>query len=156
MITNILVLNRDRVETAIRNKEKASNWYLISIYGKSPELLTKTNTEILTEMGCKKAISLEFWDLTPEDLTDQLKQRYPNVVLFNEDHAKRIINFLDEIKNCKEPSLLIVHCDAGISRSGAVGEFASDYFGLSYEQFCKDNDVLPNAHIKALLRRMAC
>jgi protein tyrosine phosphatase len=43
--------------------------------------------------------------------------------------ARSIIELLDTLKDsgCKE---LVVHCAAGISRSGAVAKFANIYLGL--------------------------
>ena len=36
----------------------------------------------------------------------------------------------------KEDITLIVHCSAGISRSGAVGTFVNQYLNLDTQKFC--------------------
>ena len=53
--------------------------------------------------------------------------------------AKQIINFIDKAQEDENDSVLVVHCQAGISRSGAVGTFACDYCGLDYNRFIKEN-----------------
>ena len=62
-----------------------------------PHLLTLTFDDICNEPE------------TPEDLG--------NAVLFNENMAHQIMRFVDDGK-----LPLLVHCTAGISRSGAIGE----------------------------------
>jgi predicted protein tyrosine phosphatase len=64
-----------------------------------------------------KALFLDFMD---EDGVNSL------FTLFK---ARSIIELLDTLKDsgCKE---LVTHCDAGISRSGAVAKFANIYLGL--------------------------
>ena len=66
-------------------------------YLKHPYLLTLNFDDVCNEPE------------TPEDLS--------NVILFNKDMAHAIIRFVDDGK-----LPLLVHCTAGISRSGAVGE----------------------------------
>ena len=46
----------------------------------------------------------------------------------------------------------IVHCTAGISRSGAVGMFIKDYFGCEIES---ENSLVPNPLVSAELRKFA-
>jgi predicted protein tyrosine phosphatase len=71
-----------------------------------------------------KALFLDFMD---EDGVNSL------FTLFK---ARSIIEFLDKLKDfgCKE---LVVHCDAGISRSGAVVKFANIYLGLDIPKLNK-------------------
>jgi predicted protein tyrosine phosphatase len=71
---------------------------------------------------------------------------------FTVEHAEQILEFL---KEHKDKSLYLVHCDAGISRSGAVGEFIVNFEGLSYYRFKKDNPkVLPNPFILKTLNKL--
>ena len=47
-----------------------------------------------------------------------------------------------------------VHCNAGISRSGAIGTFANDYCGMNYSEFLKNNPyIMANSYVLRLLRR---
>ena len=71
---------------------------------------------------------------------------------FTENDAKRVISFLDVNKNVK---LLLVHCGAGVSRSGAIGQFALDYLNGDKDQFNFDNSfILPNSRVLQMLIRV--
>lgn len=71
------------------------------------------------------------------------------------EQAKRIVDFV----RIEDPRPIFVHCTAGISRSGAVGEVLNWYFN----RYLKDNqgdyllfqlmhrDLIPNAHVRRLL-----
>lgn len=54
---------------------------------------------------------------------------------FTDQKAKRIVNFLQESYVKRKD--VIVHCFAGISRSGAVAKFANEYWGLG-DQYLED------------------
>ena len=85
-----------------------------------PHLLTLTFDDICNEPE------------TPEDLG--------NAVLFNEAMAQQIMRFVDDGK-----LPLLVHCTAGISRSGAVGEVLNWYFNRYLERNAGDDeDFLQN------------
>lgn len=84
--------------------------------------------------------------------TDKIKK----VVAITEQQAKQIINFLSHI-NPTTASILIIHCTAGVSRSGAVGEFAKEYFRphINNIEFKNMNpNIAPNQHILILLKRL--
>lgn len=159
MISRVIVVPRSWVENVIKTNTEnpdptKKQWNLISIYGSSEELLTPANREILKKLNCQKMLSICFWDITDVIYPNVIKA-HPDAVLFDKGHAQRIVSFLDRLKSRPESETLIVHCDAGISRSGAVGEFASDYFGLDYAKFKEMNKVLPNHYVKLLLNRAA-
>ena len=79
-----------------------------------------------------------------------------DTILFNDTHASQIISFIDKVNLREEDSALIIHCAAGVSRSGAVGVFANDYLDLSYSKLIKGSpQILPNVYILSLLRRKA-
>ena len=68
---------------------------------------------------------------------------------FTEDMAKKLVKFLDDNKHVK---VLMVHCAAGISRSGAVGQFALDYLNGDKEFFKINNShITPNAEVSRIL-----
>lgn len=70
---------------------------------------------------------------------------------------KSIITFVEQNLDKEE---IIVHCSAGVSRSGAVGEFIFDYFiedkkKYPYQQFKKQNPkIVPNLYIKQNLTKL--
>lgn len=71
-----------------------------------------------------------------------------------EADARRIVDF---IRRGERP--IIVHCSAGISRSGAVGSVLNWYFNrflednaADYREFeLRHPDLIPNAHVRKLL-----
>ena len=129
-------------------------WYLISIYG-DDSCYVDGKEQVLFDIGCVKFCSFLFWDIT-DKIYDDIKEKFPQAVLFSEDHAKTIVSFLDEIKKDDQDFDLVVHCSAGISRSGAVGTFACDYFGLNYEKFLWKNPyIMANPYVLRTLRRVA-
>ena len=96
-------------------------------------------------------LQLKFHDLEKEDWDkDPEYVEKKGWVIFNDDHARQITKFMDRMDPEKD---LIVHCLAGISRSGAIGDYARIRFGLDYERFFIGNkQIIPNAWIlKTLL-----
>jgi predicted protein tyrosine phosphatase len=75
--------------------------------------------------------------------------------LFDERQAVRIMSFLENVKRRQHKDnqeWLIVHCDAGIARSGAVAQTASDFIGDPLGRFRDDNPhIHPNPHVHRLL-----
>jgi predicted protein tyrosine phosphatase len=49
----------------------------------------------------------------------------PDPGIFNNDQAREILNFIRHHRDTPEPCHLLVHCEAGISRSAAVAVFAA-------------------------------
>jgi len=72
-------------------------------------------------------------------------------VPMSEKQAEELVQFLSKhlAKN-----LAIVHCSAGISRSGAIGLFLSDITRSGYEKFKRENPmVIPNGYVYRLLKK---
>ena len=101
---------------------------------KHPNLLTLTFDDIYNEPE------------TPEDLG--------NSIIFNEDMAEKIMRFVDDGK-----LPLLVHCTAGISRSGAVGEVLNWYFNRYLETNTADDEdfvrnnrkIQPNTIVRRIM-----
>lgn len=73
---------------------------------------------------------------------------------FDKGQAKQIYQFLSKI-NPEKTDTLYVHCAAGISRSGGVGIFCQEFFGLHYMDFIKENRrILPNSLVVRLLHKV--
>ena len=102
-----------------------------------PHLLTLTFDDICNEPE------------TPEDLG--------NAILFNEDMAHAIMRFVDDGK-----FPLLVHCTAGISRSGAVGEVLNWYFNRYLENNTADDEdfeqnnrrIMPNTIVRRIMQKV--
>ena len=104
---------------------------------KHPHLLTLNFDDICNEPE------------TPEDLG--------NAILFNEDMAQQIMRFVDDGK-----LPLLVHCTAGISRSGAVGEVLNWYFNRYLESNAQDDEdftqnncqIQPNTIVRKIMLKV--
>jgi len=158
MIKNIKINNRFSMDNIIRmhgSDFSYKHWYLISIYGDDGEYCTDVNLKFLKNIGLQGYLSLKFYDVTEEDYKN-LHKRYPQIILFNDGMAKQVIKFLDKVQKDEADSNLLVHCSAGISRSGAVGTFACDYCGLEYNKFIKENKfIMANQFVLSMLRKNA-
>lgn len=97
-MNNIVVLNLDNAEEFTSN----SPWGAISVVseGQWPKLSTENRVGIL---------HLAFWDI---------EELIPGYKRMTEEQAEKILNFADEIWDKAE--CLLVHCEAGISRSPAI------------------------------------
>lgn len=99
-----------------------------------------------------------FSDLRSENLlcltADDIVWTIRGMVLFKKDHAESIWNF---VEGCTMP--LLIHCRAGVSRSGAVGEVLNWYFnsylqqnGDDFAAFYQEHpQIEPNPHIRTVL-----
>lgn len=72
--------------------------------------------------------------------------------VFTDYKANKLYEF---IKRNKDKRTAVVHCSAGISRSGAVGTFIHDLYGTcTYEDFKRRNPMIhPNYHVLSMLRK---
>lgn len=98
-------------------------------------------------------LNLEFDDATDEENERRIKAGLNELVLFTEQQANQIIDFIERNKHVET---FYIHCLAGQSRSGAVGMFVNDLHGEeTYFEFVNSNPTIrPNYFILALLRRI--
>ncbi len=88
-------------------------------------------------------ITLRFDDVTAQWGRD-------DVIVFNEDHAEKVLSFVDSMDSSLD---LIVHCTAGISRSGAVGLTVTEALGLDPHTFNDYNvHIQPNPLVVKVMR----
>lgn len=87
---------------------------------------------------CKGVLTLYFDDVIRET---------PDGVLFTEEMAKRIIDFIETHR--KTADTLLIHCYAGQSRSRAVGAFAVKMLGGDPAKYFKNGS--PNLYVYRLL-----
>ena len=99
-------------------------------------------------------LNLTFDDICnePETPEDQ-----GNAVLFNAAMAQQIMRFVDDGE-----LPLLVHCTAGISRSGAVGEVLNWYFNRYLERNADDDEefvqnnrqIQPNTIVRRIMLKV--
>ncbi len=80
-------------------------------------------------------------------LVDDIVKPVDGAVLFSEDHARRILEFVDTMKG--KIDTLVIHCYAGNSRSAAVGKALLDRSGADSSKLTRRTN--PNQHIYRLL-----
>lgn len=128
--------------------------YFISIYSSEIDygwnMLGEPKTSPLPSRS--NVLKLCFDDVTEKDIG-------PNVIHFSKDHADQIVTFL---KTTKDDGLneFYVHCDAGVSRSGAVGYLLNEYFNkflkmnrIDNEAFRMNNShIMPNPEVMRILK----
>lgn len=86
----------------------------------------------------KSVLRLEF-----HDISEFLEERY---ILFSSAQAIEIINWIESIP---ANETIIVHCEAGISRSAAVAKFIIDTYNYTLEpdRFCIPDFSLMNTYV---------
>jgi predicted protein tyrosine phosphatase len=163
MIKSIHIFPRYEMRSLIESNRKLKTdlpWHLISIYGEPIDkcIANEADHKTLQEKGCVDVLELDFSDVTDEQY-HAIIQRYPEmrskIKLFSTNQAKEIVFFLRNI-NEKNDSTLIAQCNAGISRSGAVGIFACKFLGLDEKIFRMNNPFInPNAYVYDLLCKIS-
>jgi predicted protein tyrosine phosphatase len=108
---------------------------------------------VIFEKDYLNFITLQIWDIEEEI-------EYNNKILkpMNKDQADKIIKFI--MKHIYNVNSFIIHCSAGISRSGAIGVFILDY--LQSREYSRERierfkiinpNILPNRYILNLLNK---
>lgn len=165
MITKVKVYDKVTVQRIIENSKSYSEsqpWYLISIYSAPDDsIITAEAVEALRSCGCLNCYATHFWDISNPEQVASFEESWneihgddPNFV-FTKYKAQRIITFIDHCNRNEEDVTLIMHCDAGISRSGAVGRFAIQYLRLKDEALESLHPLHPNLHVLTLLKRVS-
>lgn len=132
MIRYVEVMSKQKVEKFMY-KPHQGNYIIISIRAHDSSQL---NIPIDTESNIKDVLYLMF-----DDVTDG----YDNVI--TPDIADKIGEFVLKHKNTEDKLNLIVHCDAGRSRSAGVAGAIMKYLF---------NDDAPIFHNKAYCPNMTC
>lgn len=155
---NKIIIYPQKIIQDILSGDKAylpkDKWSLISIYSSTKKPII--NSQTIFPKNCINNLSISFFDTTPNDWNNILRyipEASKEQDLFNENHAKQIIKFLGILKI---ETTLLIHCAAGISRSGAVGLFASRYLNIDDKNFRKLNpNVCPNPHVLDILNKVS-
>lgn len=110
-------------------------------------------TPVLITLETEDRIALQFDDV--EIRNDRDEKLDPTQTYFNDDMAEKVCRFIHRahFKNPGGNDLLVVNCHMGISRSGAVSDFARSTFGLDFGKWKWMNPAAnPNSLVLELLK----
>lgn len=128
------------------NVEDQKDTFFVSINNTSSESTYFTD---------KANVKVMFFDDTETDLDVPIigTGKTEHKKAFTPDQARDLFRF---IESHADKATCIVHCAAGISRSGAVGTFISDFNGCDWFEFKRTNpQVQPNGLVLRLLKNEA-
>lgn len=113
-------------------------------------ILDIDNSEVKYNTSIDNFLQVKMWDIE-EDIFegDSLVYEKPS-----DSELKRIVDFINKHKDKK---VFIVHCSAGISRSGAVVRYISEKFFDEVDfNFFKQNNkqIQPNLYILKTLKKL--
>lgn len=131
-LKNVVFMDREKAESKYGWPELA----MISISSGIPAKL---------QHGWHSVLRLQFDDIDVAEPEFQPAEPY---VIFNEDHAKQVIEFVTAAKESGQVEGIMVHCHAGISRSAAVAKWIAEKYGLPFSE----SYSLYNRHIYRVLR----
>ena len=98
---------------------------LISIQdGKKRYLPFKERTNHITRRRYKDILFLYFDDLTSKEIQEHPYQPF----IYNDEDNQLILNFLQKHYEKKDFDRILIHCEAGMSRSHAIALFTAKYF----------------------------
>lgn len=139
-VINRLVTHPQEESAAVLLSDTVTPWAIISICGNnddSPILLHEPQMDVFRSLGCVAGLTSIFVDITKPHYLVNKEWYDTNDTWFTEKKAREIIDFVDGIKDKVER--FVVHCDAGKSRSGAVGLWLTRYLGWSEKAFTELN-----------------
>lgn len=105
------------------------------------------------DWGWGDILRLEFDDILPAEIDPEKGDPNPNphnYALFTEGQAESIVYFVERYPNWN----FMVHCDAGVSRSVAVGAFIAEIWDKELVLHEVQDRAYENGHVRALLRRV--
>jgi hypothetical protein len=156
VIKDIRVFSRYSTEKLISTEATwglKNPWILISIYSgpKGPVIKTEFDFEVLCVKGCVDCEAFEFHDITMENYVRFKKvyrMEHNRYKVFARGQARKIVSYIKRYHKDERDLTLVVHCEAGVSRSGAVGLFACRLFGLDECRFRARHPAIdPNPHV---------
>lgn len=133
---------------------------------RSVDFISRLKAEALPERGDLAIISITEPEVDPAvlDLSESMILRtvFHDVdpgndtasswMLFDESHARQVIDFVRRIHDDPKLFDMVIHCKAGISRSAAVALFAADDTGCDFPR--KPFAGLANKHILSTLQKL--
>lgn len=152
---NIYAKGKAYVQNNLEALLDHENVAIISITGTGDP--TVINSDTIPATAEERTISFVFDDLRPSTAgtatawDSEILTNIRNSQPMTYAQALELHEFINGLP--KEIDSIIVHCSAGISRSGAVARFLSETMsGVQEERFVKDNpQIMPNVWVYDLL-----
>lgn len=140
MIKEIIILSRSEMES-IKNRLSSNN-LVISINTPSAEEHLFKDFDFNDDFTENKLLTLFFPDIDMKTHNS-----------FSDDMSERIVDFIGNWhERSARPYTLLIHCTAGISRSGACGRVISEWLGINREFEKNHPQIIPNVSVMLLLR----
>ncbi|WP_430534398.1 hypothetical protein [Listeria rocourtiae] len=125
--------------------------------GKTPIMIriadkNKTFAKINDSGKYQGILEIQFNDINEEDDYWGLsKKESDEMLLFNKKHAAIIHDFVDQFEDISQ---IVVHCNAGVSRSSAVAMQLAEYTNDldTYAKLREIKRYLPNTRVLAIMR----
>jgi predicted protein tyrosine phosphatase len=137
-LKNVIFTGRDQAEASAA----WPHWAVISISGLNPAVLKE---------GWHSVLRLEFDDI---DVVGDFDLSEP-YILFSEAQAEQVIEFVQTVRDSHEVEGILVHCQAGISRSAAVAKWIAEKYVLPYpERYMLYNKHVYRTLSEAMNRRL--
>jgi predicted protein tyrosine phosphatase len=113
-------------------------------------ILDQDNNEKKHDCSLPNFLQVKMWDVEM-DLEDMSGRKYEKPA---DVELQKIVNFID---SHKDKSYFVVHCSAGISRSGAVVRYILEHFEDSDKQWFNQNNkfIQPNLYILKRLKQLS-
>lgn len=152
MIRSVCFLSRQAVENHLKAKKGMA---IISI--------TDTNTNLARLPKGVRSLRLSFEDISeesigvpvgyfPDMLMAPLAVTYDRYALPDGYHAQKIVDFIRRKAASPDIHDIVVHCEAGISRSAAIAQFIADKYRAPIDQANPDTSCA-NARLLRLLNK---
>ena len=109
-MVNVLFNSRGTAKRFFKT-EAAKSFLIISVN------TTKEDMDEMMDLACENDLTATFLVFSDDEES------------FTTDQAHEIIDMVREMVEDSSINDVFVHCDAGISRSGAIAKFINDYFG---------------------------
>jgi predicted protein tyrosine phosphatase len=135
ILKNIEVMSRNFAQIFVCDK----SWAAISISTRPEEFA------VLSDVNRVDLLQLSFWDIANPESSDISDLRRKNC--FKAEQAKKILEFLK--LNESKIETLLVHCEAGVSRSPAVAAAISKILWNEDEMYFKK--YLPNGFVYKMI-----
>lgn len=155
-ITYVAAMSRSRAARYFSNEKDEFGDRIKAAYGQNIGFIgisAHDEPDLIPDMP--NHLRLHFNDVDPSRFGGQTEAEI--LLGPNEAHAREIFDFVNKIQNKEEEWAILVHCQAGVSRSGAVARWIEDVTGaLGEERFREQNrQIMPNTTLLRLLHRLS-